>query len=52
MRKRNRKEVLQKKDGERNLPICPSGVQAAVRETRRAEWNKWMNFNAGVILIF
>ena len=25
-------------------------VQAALRETRRTEWNKWMKFNAGVIL--
>ena len=47
----NRKELLKKKDGERNLhfPSCPPDVQAALRETRHAEWKKWIKFNAGVI---
>ena len=38
---------------ERNLhfPSGPPDVQAALRETRRTEWKKWLNFNAGVILI-
>ena len=41
-----------KKDGERNVhvPSCSPDVQAALRETTRTEWNKWINFNAGVIL--
>ena len=41
-----------KKDGGRNLHSlsCTPDVQAALREKRRAEWNKWMNFNAGNIL--
>ena len=41
-----------KKDGERNLhvPSCSPDVQAALRETTRTEWNKWIKFNAGVIL--
>ena len=44
--------MLKKKDGERNLhfPSCTPDVQAALRETRRTEWNKWMKLNAGVIL--
>ena len=52
MCKSNKKKVLKKKDGERNLhfPSCTLDVQAALRETRRTEWNKWMKFNAGVIL--
>ena len=52
MRKGNKKKVLKKKDGERNLhfPSCGPGVQAALSETRRTEWNKWMKFNAGVFL--
>ena len=52
MRKINKKKVLKKKDGERNLdvPSCTPDVQAALRETRRIEWNKWMKFNAGIIL--
>ena len=52
MRQSNKKKLLKKKDGERNLhfPSCPPDVQAALRETRHAEWKKWMNFNAGVLL--
>ena len=51
MRKSNKKKVLKKKDGERNLhfPSCTPDVQAALRETRRTEWSKWVKFNAGVI---
>ena len=46
MRRSNKKKLLKKKDGERNLHFasCPLEVQAALRETRRAEWN------AGVML--
>ena len=53
MRQNNKKKLLKKKkDGERNLHFasCPPEVQAALRETRRAEWKKWMKFNAGAIL--
>ena len=52
LRKGNKKKVLKKKDGERNLhfPSCTPDVQAALRETRRTEWNMWRKFNAGVIL--
>ena len=52
LRKSNKMKVLNKKDGERNLhfPSCALDVQAALRETRRIEWNKWMKFNAGIIL--
>ena len=52
MRKSNKKKVLKKKNGERNLhcPSCTPDVQPAFRETRRIEWNKWMKFNAGNIL--
>ena len=51
-RKSNKKKVLKKKHGERNLhfPSCSPDVQTALRETRRTEWNKWMKFNAGAIL--
>ena len=51
MRKNSRKNV-KKKDGERNLhfPSCTPDVQAALRETRRIEWNKWLKFNAAIIL--
>ena len=53
MRKGNKKKVLKKMDGERNLhfPSCTPDVQAALRETRRTEWNKWLKFNAGVLLM-
>ena len=52
IRQSNKKKLLKNKDGERNLHFasCPSDVQASLRETRHAEWKKWMNFNAGVIL--
>ena len=52
MRQSNKKKVIKKKDGERNLhfPSCTPDVQAALIETRRTEWNKWMKFNAGVFL--
>ena len=46
MRKSIKKKVL-KKDGERNLSCTPD-LQAALKETRRIEWNKWMKFNAGI----
>ena len=52
VRQSNKKKLLKKKDGERNLHFgsCPSEVQAALRETRRARWKKWLSFNARVIL--
>ena len=52
MRRSNKKNVLKQKDGESNLHFssCTPDVQAALRETRRTEWNKWMKFNAGIIL--
>ena len=52
MCKSNKKKVLKKKDGERNLhfPSCTPDVQAALKETRRTGWNKWMKFIVGVIL--
>ena len=39
MRQSNKKKLLKKKDGERNLhfPSCPPEVQAALRETRRGK---------------
>ena len=33
-----------------NTPACTPDVQAALRETRRIDWNKWVKFNAGIIL--
>ena len=44
--------MKKKKGGERNLhfPSCSPDVQAALRKTRRAEWKKLMNLNAGVLL--
>ena len=44
--------MLKKKDGERNLhfPSCTPDVQAALREKRRIEWNKWITFHASVVL--
>ena len=52
MRKSTKKKVPKKKDGERNLhfPSCTPDVQAALRETRRIEWNRWMRFNAGIVV--
>ena len=52
MRKSNKKKVLKKKDGDRNLqfPSCRPDVQAALRETSCTEWQKWMFFNSGVVL--
>ena len=42
MRRSNKKKLLKKKDGERNLHFasCPPEGQAAPRETRRAERKK------------
>ena len=52
VRKDNKKKVLKKNDGERYLhfPSCPPDVQGALRETRRTEWKKWRNFDAGVFV--
>ena len=52
MRQSNRMILLKKKDGERNLHFssCPPEVQAALRETRHAEWKKWLSFTEGVVL--
>ena len=49
LRKSNKKVL--KKDGQRNLhfPSCTLDVQAALRGTRRIEWNKWMKFSAGIL---
>ena len=51
MRHSNRKKLLKKRDGERNLHFasCLPEVQGALRETRRTEWKRWMSFSAGVI---
>ena len=52
MRQRKRMIWLKKEYGERNLHFLsyPPEVQAALRETRHAEWKKWMKFNASVVL--
>ena len=52
MRQSNKKKLLKEMNGERNphFASCPPEVQAALRETRRAEWKKWMKLNAGVVL--
>ena len=41
-----------KKDGEKNLSFasCDPEVQEGLRKTRVKEWEKWQQFNAGVIL--
>ena len=51
MRQSIKKKLLKKKDCKRKLQFvsCPTNVQAVLRETRRAEWKKWMSFNAGII---
>ena len=48
----NKKKVLKKKGGERNLnfPSCSPDVQAPVRNKRRVEWTNLTNLNAGIIL--
>ena len=40
------------KDGEKNLNFasCPPDVQVKLRQCRAKEWQKWKEFNAGVIL--
>ena len=52
VRQINKKELVKKKDCERNLHFAASSpeVQAALRETRRVEWKKVDEFNAGIIL--
>ena len=47
------RRMLKKKDDGRTLrfPSCTPDVEAALREVRRAEWNKWMKFNAFIILM-
>ena len=46
MRESNKKKMLKKKDGERNLHFAssPPEVQAALTETRRVEWKKMDEF--------
>ena len=40
------------KDNEKNLSYnaCPADIEAKVRQCRAKEWQKWKEFNAGVIL--
>ena len=40
------------KDNEKNLSYnaCPPDIQAKLRQCRAKEWQKWKEFNAGVIL--
>ena len=51
MRKSNKKKVCKQKDGERNLhyPSCTARSACSQRDETH-EWNKWIKFNAGVIL--
>ena len=41
-----------KKDGDKNLSFaaCSPEIQAGLRQARSKEWEKWKQFNAGVIL--
>ena len=41
-----------KKDGDKNLRYsnCTPDIQAGLRKSRVTEWQKWKQFNAGVIL--
>ena len=41
-----------KKDGDKNLHYasCSPDIQKGLRHTRTKEWQKWKQFNAGVIL--
>jgi hypothetical protein len=51
--KANRKaKVQRKKDGDKNLRYSNSSpeIQAGLRKSRVTEWQKWMQFNAGVVL--
>ena len=38
------------KDGEKNFASCPLDVQPKLRQCRTKEWQKWKEFNAGVLL--
>ena len=40
------------KDGDKNLRFseCPPEIQKGLRNSRAVEWQKWMKFNAGIIL--
>ena len=46
------KKPIKPKDGVKNLSFnaCPPDVQKGLLKTRAAEWRKWKDFNAGVIL--
>ena len=46
------KKPIRPKDGVKNLSFnaCPPDVQKGLLKTRAAEWRKWKDFNAGVIL--
>ena len=41
-----------KKDGDKNLHFasCSADIQAGLRKSRVKEWQKWKEFNAGIIL--
>ena len=45
-------KVQKKKDGDKNLRYSSSSpeIQAGLRKSRVTEWQKWMQFNAGVVL--
>ena len=44
-------KVQRKKDGDKNLRFsqCSPEIQAGLRKSRQAEWQKWQKFHAGVI---
>ena len=46
------KQIPKQKDGDKNLRLedCPPDIQAGLRKSRQAEWQKWIHLNAGVAL--
>ena len=50
--KKQTKKPVRPKDGEKNLRYadCTPEIQKGLRQCRAEEWQKWMKFNAGVVV--
>ena len=50
--KKQTKKPVRPKDGEKNLRYadCTPEIQKGLRRCRAEEWQKWMKFNAGVVI--
>ena len=47
-----KQKIPKAKDGDNNLKFsdCTPDIQKGLRKARSEEWQKWMKYNAGVVL--